>query len=90
MSAAVVFTPRVEVDGAWSRVRIAGPVESTPGAVIVLDGAYPLVENGDPVTAATPHVVLRGAFRVRRAACGLGCRCDATVTPEAAVVRRAS
>jgi hypothetical protein len=84
-----MFTPRVKVGGAWSRVRIVAMVAPDPGALVVLDGTFPLVDNGERITAATPLVTLRGAFRVNRAACGLGCRCDATLTPEPAIVRRA-
>lgn len=81
-----MFTPRVKVDGAWSRLRITEMVAPAPGVVLVLDGLFPLVENGDPVTEATPTVTLRGAFRVDRAPCGLGCYCDATLTPVASTV----
>jgi len=74
-----VYTPRYH----GQRVRIPENkcmFNASHTLVVVETGDYPMVENGQPVTSDTPMVRLDGKFRVRRAACGLGCRCDATIT----------
>lgn len=79
-----MYTPRF----AGRRVRIPDHcVEMSGSRAVIVPGEYPQVENGQPVTATTPVVALGGAYRVRRASCGLGCRCDATITPIVAAGR---
>lgn len=83
-----MFTPQVKVEGTWRRVRLDFTVDRSE-SVVMIHGVYPLVENGARVSALTPRVRLSGGFEVAAAACGLGCRCDATITPRTgAVVER--
>lgn len=83
-----MFTPQVQVEGAWRRVRLDFEVDPAEDAVMI-HGVYPLAEAGALVTAETPRVRLSGGFVIVPAACGQGCRCDATITPRmGAVVER--
>lgn len=78
-----MFTPQVEIDGVWQRVRVHDMTAPGRGSNrVYIDGTYPLVENGAEVTAETPRVRLSGFFDAAEAPCGLGCRCDAKITPQ--------